>query len=227
MAKLITVVVLVLALTGLAKAELLANPGFEDNGGSIDGWSRWSGGSGSGSGGYFSIGDIAEVVVHNDGTAHSGEAYVSQVISFDNDMSGWGWGVSLLFQDLPVTTGDTYTLATWVRDALADGSNLTVPTLLTFEQRWDDGSGGRPPEVDLDGNGQNDRINVTFDIPKDGQWHYTSVTHTIPDGVNFITAVLSTAVQNNHIDYDDVSLTPEPATLALLGLGGLLLRRRR
>ena len=37
---------LVLAVAPLSQAELLNNPCFEDNGGSLDGWLSWGGGSG-------------------------------------------------------------------------------------------------------------------------------------------------------------------------------------
>ena len=231
----IVVLVVVLALASISQAELLVNPGFEDNGGSLDGWSAWSGGSGSGPGGYKWFGDGMWKNVTQDGTAHELDTHIETGIWFEPgsfDFTWWGWGAALLFQDMPVVTGQEYTFTAWARDAWDPDPQATVPAMLQFEQRYWDGSdlANRPPEADANGDGNvdsADRFNVSFDIPKDGEWHKLELVHTIPDGVNYITAVLNNPTWNSSLDWDDASLTPEPTTLALLGFGGLLLRRRR
>ncbi|MBN2269355.1 MAG: PEP-CTERM sorting domain-containing protein [Sedimentisphaerales bacterium] len=47
------------------------------------------------------------------------------------------------------------------------------------------------------------------------------------DGINYLAIGQGSTGQSGAIDIDYVSVIPEPATLALLTLGGLLLRRRR
>ncbi len=108
-----------------------------------------------------------------------------------------------------MVTGDTYTLSAWVRDGWADGSDNTIPAGLQFEQRlWDGVSAARGDEVDVDGSGatNDDRINHFPDIPKDGEWHFLTVTHQIPTGVNMVTAIVNTVTRNTNLDIDDVSL---------------------
>ena len=64
-----------------------------------------------------------------------------------------------------------------------------------------------------------------------GQYEFWSVSETVPAGAD--TARLVYAIQSfgggpdQLIYVDDVSFVPEPASLALLGLGGLTLLRRR
>ncbi len=120
MKRLLLLVGLAMCMIGIAHAELLSNPDFEDNGGSFDDWNRWSGGSGSGASvPWWSLGDTAWVNVMQDGTAQSGDTYIEHGIwndRTDAEMQGtgwnWYWGVSLLFQDHRKPEGRSFSLLT-------------------------------------------------------------------------------------------------------------------
>lgn len=64
-----------------------------------------------------------------------------------------------------------------------------------------------------------------------GQYEFWSVPAVVPAGADtarLVYAIQSFGGADNQLVYvDDVSFTPEPASLALLGLGGLALLRRR
>ena len=57
-----------------------------------------------------------------------------------------------------------------------------------------------------------------------------SFTVSLVPGANYVTPVLGTTGVNSYTIYDNIELTgviPEPATMAFLGLGALVLRRRK
>ena len=196
MRKLLLVVGLAVCMAGIAGAELFINPGYEDDFSNWENWGMGSNGSGAG-----------DATILEDGTAHSGDKYLE---------TGWDLGgtatsgFNLIFQNLLVVPGDTYTLSAWVRDGDSDPDNPgegTIPARLSFEHRWWDGvSSGRGDEVLTE-----PRIHIDFDIPSDGQWHLISATHTCPLTVNQFTAIVVIMVHNQPLDIDDVSLMPDNA----------------
>jgi len=125
--------ILVLVLAGFVQAELLVNPDFEDG---IEPWKSWGSGSGSGSGGYLWSADYHATII-DDGTAHSGDNYVE--VGFwipPANTEWWGWGYALVFQEHPVTEGNTYQISGWIRDGDADGSTSFIAEGGTLNWEW-------------------------------------------------------------------------------------------
>ena len=207
---------MVLAVCSLASAEDFVNPGFEDG---LTGWNDW--GSGSGGVGWRSSNSIT---VMEDGTAHSGDFYAESVWPLS---VGTEWGYSMLYQQPWVTGGETYNFSAWVRDGDSQaGGAGSIEVEMSFEQRnWD----GVTDEWHWRGEEVEARVYVYFDIPSDGEWHLVSYDHDVALTVNQLGSLITISGMGIPIDLDDAHLTlvPEPATLGLLGLGGLLLRRRR
>lgn len=192
-------IVLVLMLTGLAQAELLVNPGFEDG---LDGWSPWGGGSGSGTGGYFwEEGYHADII--EDGTAHGGAKYISA--GLPNNHDGWWWGAMWVMQERPATEGVAYVISGWVRDGDANGVPGTIAGGVDISFEWRDAA------PDADGRGEelpDTRVNVPFDLTE--EWTYVSAIAVAPPGTQGLTVAFMTAPGIN-IDIDDASLTEVPA----------------
>ena len=191
-------IVLVLFLTGLAQAELLVNPGFEDG---LDGWSPWGGGSGSGTGGYFwESGYHADII--EDGTAHGGAKYIAA--GLPNNHDGWWWGAMWVKQERPAAEGTIYEISGWVRDGDANGMPSLIAGGVDISFEWRDAA----PEGDSRGEELPDtRVNYTFDLTD--EWTYISAIEVAPAGTKGMTVAFMTAPGIN-IDLDDASLVEIP-----------------
>jgi hypothetical protein len=210
--------VLVLALAGFARAEILPNPGFEDG---TDSWATWGGGSGSGAGGYFFDSSFGSTVIE-DGTAHGGDKYMEAVLN-DIGLTGWWWNGMWVMQNHPVTEGKTYRFSAWVRDGDADGATSLIPNGITITWEWrvappDSPTGPRYDEIDPDGDGNTGehRNNTPFDLT--GEWTYVSDVQVAPETAQGVTIGLYASVGITY-DTDDASFievggkasNPDPA----------------
>ena len=122
-------------------------------------------------------------------------------------------------QTLAITAGMSFTESLVYADSEWGGSGITLwfYDVATPSGTWDSHV--------LDWNWNT--IANNWEFPGDGTWKsFTSPTITAPAGT---LSVLFKLEQwgNSTIDYDNIVVTPEPATMLLLGLGGLALARRR
>jgi hypothetical protein len=130
------------------------------------------------------------------------KAYPSDAATFD-----------YIYQILDETfiEGATYTLSVWVGNAWP-------------KQGYADGWG-------LYFTGEDYKINLieAHGLALSTDWEQISLvyTATAADAGKKIGIKMSGEQGESYICFDDVSLIPEPATLALLGLGALMLRRKR
>jgi hypothetical protein len=95
-------------------------------------------------------------------------------------------------------------------------------------------AGGSEIRIEFRNSGSNTEVSRTPNLVPaftQGQYQQWSLPAVVPAGAD--TARLVYAIQSfggattQLLYVDDVSFTPEPASLALLGLGGLTLLRRR
>ena len=194
---------LVLVLAGFAQAELLVNPGFEAG---LDSWKTWGGGSGSGAGGWFYNSD-AHTTVMEDGTAHGGNVYVETGIA---DMAGSWWAVSLVFQEHPVTEGQTYQISAWFRDGDADGTPSLIASGGMLQWEWRDAAPIGDPNTDERGE-LVERVDHSFDLTE--EWTYVSATEVAPPGAKGATVIFGTTWGGINLDVDDTSFGLPPVTI--------------
>jgi hypothetical protein len=203
--KKLIVFIMVLAICGMTRAELLtSNRGFE-NGDTSD-WMQWA--SGSGTGGWQSWLDTFTI---NSGGAYEGTYYAEITQSGSEN---WGYNVAWQGEATTVSAGaGSLTMSAWVR------SNDVPDPILKLEY-YD------PCDVKIS-------EEVTHNaITMDGTWQQISNVFTAPVGTDHVRAVIgwdlaATTGGSFSVHYDAVSLVPEPMSIALFGLGGALVLRRR
>ena len=217
MKKLIVLCVLV-AFTGFAIAELMPpdNPDFEAG---MSGWGTWGSGSGSGSAGYKWTSHWAYIET-------SGGVGDSQFMNLTTAAQAgycewWGWGYNIIWNSDWASTSQlnpgvgVFTIGGWYKD-LGNGGTGEIK----FE--WLDASQHKSGTQEW---GIVPAESVFFPLTTD--WAYYQFTLPVPAEAYFIRACWANPNPGGEVGLDDVVTIPEPMSIALLGLGGLFLRRRK
>ncbi|MEZ6190637.1 MAG: PEP-CTERM sorting domain-containing protein [Phycisphaerales bacterium] len=196
---------LALACTAPASANLLTNPGFEttplvDDGSGVGKWQPFGG-----------TGVALPTLSATDSTLPlSGASHLS--LQLDNIVNSFA-GV---FQDVGgLTAGEQITWSGWTMDLGADAGGAEIRI------EWRDSVNN--VEITRTAN-----LVPTLTPNVYTQWSLTDVVPAGADTARVVYAIQSFGAGPNQWHYvDDTSVTPEPASMALLGLGGLAMLRRR
>jgi len=127
----------------------------------------------------------------------------------------WAGAGGGFYQDVAATAGATYTLSAWYLDDAA----AVVTSLYTTKIEWYD---SLATLISISSQNVSPLVNNT--------WQQLSLVDTAPVGAVTARVVFDAAgmVGGETLKIDDVALAvPEPSALTLLGLGGLLLRRKK
>lgn len=235
MKKLVLVICVLCSLVAVTQAELFINGDFEAG----DTWGQ--GGSGSG-GSYPWPATLMPPTYQTTGGSDGGawmELNTSAMVFAPTWTWGWGWS-AIWSPDIAATTGEVLRLSGMAKHVDANyGSNLKA-----FVDYVDSAS----LRVDLNGDGLAESLGtgVAADWKLDrymvswvtgANWAAFSDTFTVPavTGLAGLTVTISCEDKSWYpggpggdvVGIDELSLIPEPATMALLGLGGLLIRRKK
>jgi len=140
---------------------------------------------------------------------------------------GGGGAVGGVYQDLTTVVGQAYDVSMWIQNFdyyAAPGGQVKIlagsvgTDTYTFENAVDISTIYSTTGL----------VDKNFLTTEDGSWSQVSFQFTATDTTTRF-GIYSNPIEPISIDVDDVIVTavPEPATMVLLGLGGVLIRRRR
>ncbi len=201
----------VFAMAGIANASILTNGDFQT--GDATGWGNWN----------STITDQ-----DNSGNPLTGNGKTTAGDYGDFTAKAWGdgqqWGNGGFGQTVAATAGTLYTVSAEAMHITGDElTNGGIGVLkLTFRD-----AANNP----LNGPYGEEIAMITAGSTKD-IWHSLSGSREAPVDTTQVEVTLmmqwtTTGPDGGAAFFDNVELVPEPTTIALLGLGGLFLRRRR
>jgi hypothetical protein len=203
------VIFMTLALVGVGTANALTNGDFQT--GNASGWNAWGGTA------------VTDQDNYGNALPSAGRTSVGGYGDFAGKAWGpwWGaWGNSGHNQAFAASAGQSWTMTGDLMELSNDAitSNAFGVLKLVFKNASNTEIWGQ------------DLGQVNANSAKD-VWQHLSLTAVAPVGTASVEALaLFFQPSGNGVGamfYDNITLTPEPATLALLGLGGLVLRRRK
>jgi len=195
-----------LACAGAARANVLANPGFEAGTapGNPDAY---------GAAGWNAFGNVYTVSAANPVPVgpHGGTGALKEFGTFP--------GVSGVFQSFSASPGDLWSMTGWGLNASSDlmqPDNFGLLKISFFNSGGGEIAGFESNHID---------VNSPVD-----QWFALSASGVAPAGtvsVNLFCLFVQPNFNGGSAHFDDISAVPAPASAALLGLGGLVALRRR
>ena len=212
MKKLIVLFVLV-AFAGFALAEAPPNAGFESG---MSGWGTWGSGSGSGPSGYKWTSHWAYIDTTGNGAGGSQNFMNLTTASQAGYCEYWGYGYNITWRDsydeiIPILEGECTMIGGWFKDLGGAGTGE-----LKFE--WLDASGRKSQDGGL-------VLSQSVFFPVTTDWAYYEEQMMAPVNTYSVRPCWANPNPGGELGLDLV--IPESMSIALLGLGGLFLRRRK
>ena len=210
----VLILVAIVAMCSVAQAELLLNGDFED--GSSAPWNGWGS---AGSAAYMSGGAFVPTYETTGGSDGGAWMELHTIGAGANS-----WASSFISQTVVdgVSGGDVLTVSGMAKSST--GSSLSARILFL------DAAGDEVTYNDDAGDGSIWRNHLILDFAVGTDWTPFSQTITLDAGTGIAQMQPLYVVANGPehvVGVDELSIVPEPATMALLGLGGVLIRRRR